>query len=223
AEPASEAPEAAQTGAATETLTDEELLSRLKERRPFVHKRLSSLRERDPDAYRRAVDALRRLHDAGDSDGAGRLRRGGPGEGPHRRDGGPGRNGNPLHAGMQPDPEVRERIQENREASEALHEEVRTLIARYHKAEDDATRTALRDELRAIVEEAFDLTTERRRIAIEEGRRRLEEVQARLQEAEEMLQRRIEHRGEHIDAFLAERLAPADHGPPPPEPDPDGQ
>jgi hypothetical protein len=190
--------------------SEAEILAHLEKHRPMAHRRLQRLKKENPERFRRAIEAMRNLH---------RMRRERDGDGDGGRSGAPdaavsawrgGRMGGGPGAAMGGgmgrilDDDAHEALRENRDATQALRNEIRTLLHDLRHVEDEADRKRIMEIIRSKVEEAFDLTTERRRIAIEAGKARLEEARRRLEDADEMLKSRIEHRKEHIDSFLDE-------------------
>lgn len=198
---AAEAPASGSERAGKESLSDEVLLERIRKRRPQAAERLEQMRETRPELYERILNAMRERGGRMGPHGPPRQGTEAPG-----RPGGRGPRGAETGLGPPPmDPDAAERIRELRNASDELREEVHTLVQKRANAASDDEREAISDEIRTTVEEAFDLTTQRRELALEAASDRLEAARERVEAAREMLQRRKENRAEHIGSFM-ERL-----------------
>ncbi|MFH0911168.1 MAG: hypothetical protein V1918_06675 [Planctomycetota bacterium] len=100
-----------------------------------------------------------------------------------------------------------ERFSENLKKTQALHKDIQDLMLDRLLASDEEEKAALEAAIRAKVEEAFDLTTARRQMAIDESARRLEEARRRLEKAKAQMENRVAKREQYITAFLQKVFA----------------
>lgn len=149
----------------------------LRARFPRLSETAQKMKEENPERYRQFMERARRLRNA-------RTRFESAEEKEHPR----------LQA-------IRSRIAEILQEQEALREKLHTLHTAYRAAAADA-KVGIMADIRAVVAKAFDLTTERRNLELEERTIHLQMLQERVKEEKAALEARVAQRDVHIEKYV---------------------
>ncbi len=197
------------------------LLRLLGERRPELAERLERLRQRSPQKFREVifeafVSRLDEFLDAAEEGGGPEAGAADfpPREGPRRFE--PGRGGGPRRGPEGPPPEDRARIEELEKRQAELEQRSHELARRAHEARAAGGSSehldGLRNELRAVLNEQFEVRTALRKLELEHISRQLTHLRSVLERIQGDLEQRERERAAIIDRRIEQLLGDGSAG-----------